>query len=776
MMAARMEIQTGWTLRRVASLLFCVGALILLLAAAVDPKSPNGGLRRRVICIDISESVVRGAGWNYEDALRAGAAGLEPGDAFCSILFAGEAAPDVPWKIMNPSAFAANARKAIDGVGFRTMESNFKRAVDEAVLSLKGGGGGEIVIVSDGRSTSGGVDALNLNYPIALVKAPGTPAKNGAMLRIDAPAEAAPGASIEIRARGAFDAGPASPEVEFTIKNSSVPAAAPTVVKAPLRPAGGRVWEASILLKIPERDSLQIEAKINTNDPFPEDDGAFCMIANSGRPRIVYFGDAPDWFAELKKIENVEWVDGQILQIGALARGGARAVVLADTDRASLGPKLAEIEDLIKNGGGLLFAGAKRGFVASGLASTDLERSLPLTFDDRNDKNIDLFILIDASGSMAGEKFRAAREAGIVLSKEAASASRVRAAFFQQKLLPAFDVYHSTAAELWNSAEARGATEATAALREAVDAFSDSKATKKKIYIISDGLERGGKAPIAQAADCGQLLQKSGIEVFAFAVGADADREFLNALTLDGRNGRAVAIEQAGRLPEILKNEWSRDGLIPGGTVVSVEDTNSPVAMKNLPALRAAAPVKARLGAIVAASLASGEPICAFSANGRIAAFASLPGNELAPNYCKLNDVWGPILQKIAAGADRPRLFTEGDEIVVTDPAAGTDGARRLRSAGGAGPFITLYRKDLFTFRGSRGTLAGAVNLYSSTESLLLTTNLEGGPPREASPLLTPLVLPGLESLPPRSGGASLQIPLWSAAVLFLVFAAVFRR
>ncbi|MBI3817660.1 MAG: VWA domain-containing protein [Planctomycetes bacterium] len=753
------------SLRKPAVWLSVFAAALFALAAA-DVRSP-GGIRARVICIDRSASVARRVGWTPLEALHMGAAGLRAGDSFCCIEFAGRARIARDWTPFRGGAIDDLSRSFAPDADLETFESDFAQVARLAATRVTDATRSEIVFVSDGRATRGG---LPLAFRGFRVEAPGEPAPNAALLRIEAPRSAAPGAHAIVRARVARTPDFNINEIEWKI--SGAPGDAPTTSRTPLVSDGRDAAAATITITMPPDRGLAIGARVLSNDAFPEDDAAAWSIANITKMRVAIFGIAPEWFARLRAMRPLEIVDGRdAVERGELQRDAVDAVILADVDRDSLGAIRWVIEDYADRGGGILFAGARRAFVTSSFEGTRLDRALPLHADRGDGRPDETFILIDASGSMAGEKFRSAREGAIALSGVASRKGRVRAAYFQQKMFAPFDVTDPGSRALWDAVEPRGGTEEVAAIRGAAERFAKSKDTKNKIYFISDGLEKGGNAPIEDARACGENLKQSGIEILAFAVGADADLAFLRALTLDDQNGRALRVDNIRDLPEKLQNEWARDGMLPGGPVVADASGRAPVLFHRPPPVKGAARVRADPDASVAAALATGEPVFAFTKNGRVAAFATLPGGELAPEYVTSDELWLSVLQTIAKPAPRARAWIEGPIIYVEDRDCGGDGARRILQNE---IVTTLIRGADCIFSGpSAGLAGGNAALKSSTGGDVGIVSIEAGAPREALPDLALPPFSGLDSLEPAAAGRSWQWPCCVVGIVALVLAAL---
>jgi hypothetical protein len=315
--------------------------------------------------------------------------------------------------------------------------------------------------------------------------------------------------------------------------------------------------------------------------------------------------------------------------------------------------------------------------------------------------------------------------------------------------------------------EARGGTAETRALEEAAGAFArdPNKKTRRRIFLVSDGLERGGHAPLEDAKKTGSALAAAGVECVAFAVGSDADLEFLAALTLDGKNGRAVRVEEASSLSAELGAELERGAIAPGGNVVIHRPAGAPVRVASLPAVRGVARTRVRDGALGLASVESGIPLFAWSASARVAAMGVAPGSDLAPNYVDEPDLWRSILAALAPPNGAPSATLEGDAIAVDAPSAGEAGSLTILQGRER---TTLWRDGACTFRGPLGSVGEGWAEARAGARSLGPLFLARPVPIEAAPWLRAAPWPPLRDLAaPR--GAPWRVLACVASILLLV-------
>ncbi len=729
-----------------------LAAALLLLAGALDPLRISAAGRARAIVIDRSASCARRLGASREAALRAGQEGLRPSDRFAVVEAAGRARLVLPLAAHG----ASPALPPESDASLEPMETDLAVALRAAAdaLGAPAPAGAEIVLVTDRRATRGGaLPSLFEGVPVAAVDPPGEPAPNAALLRLSAPRRAPAGATVRVHAAVASAGGGARGRSLVLVRDGR------EVARTPLRETAPDRSEAFLDTTQPASGAGALRLGLDPPDAFPEDDEATLVVATAGERRVGLVGGG-DAFA--RGLRGLAGVVLERLEPGQLAglRDDLDLIVLVDVDRRALGAGLAAVEGALRAGTGLLYAGASRAFGRGGLEGTVLEDRLPLREDREGEPPVDLLLLVDTSGSMAGAKLRAATAAARALAEREPASTRVRAAFFAATLGAPFDVRGDDAAARFASATARGDTDETAALRAAFAHFDRAEA-RRRLFLVSDGLHGGGRAPLEEARACGEDLARAGVACHAFAVGADADVAFLAALTLDGRNGTLSRVDDPEHLPEAVSSVAARDGLVPGGPVAGSAEPDAPLVLPEAPPVVALARTRARDGARVLARVEGGPPLLALDASRRVAALAVAPGAEEAPAWADLPGVFGPLLSLLARAEPSRRGWIEGGDVLVEDERAGDVGALRLLLPGSV---AWLWREAPHRFRGAApGAAAGWADVQPAGPGAPSTIFLARAAPSEASPALPAGEARSLSDLPPPRGETSIR---WVLGVL----------
>ncbi len=236
--------------------------------------------------------------------------------------------------------------------------------------------------------------------------------------------------------------------------------------------------------------------------------------------------------------------------ISAFDLGSARQTLLASYVR--------------DQGGGLIVIGGDEAFSVGGYAHTPLEEVLPV--ETSRDKllflSLSMVIVIDRSGSMAGEKIAMARKAAIGSVELLSRQDRVGVVAFDgaaEWLVPLQSASNRAAiVQRLATLGGGGGTNMYPALEQARAALLGVNTNLKHIIVLTDGQSAPGPFD-ALAKDCGN----AGITISAIAVGPDADRTLLAGIA-QRSGGRMYTASSARPLPQIFARETilaSRSGL-----------------------------------------------------------------------------------------------------------------------------------------------------------------------------------------------------------------------
>jgi len=215
------------------------------------------------------------------------------------------------------------------------------------------------------------------------------------------------------------------------------------------------------------------------------------------------------------------------------------------------------IEQAVKEfGTGFIMAGGEESFGLGGYFKTPIEKLLPVDMDIKGKKempSLGLIIVMDRSGSMAGNKLELAKEAAarsVELLREEDTLGFI--AFDDRPWVivetePLKD--KKEAAEKIREVTPGGGTEIYSSLQLAYEELEDLKLQRKHIILLTDGQAPGG--------DYESLIEKGkekNITLSTVALGSDADRGLLEELASMG-TGRFYDVTDSSVIPSILSRE-----------------------------------------------------------------------------------------------------------------------------------------------------------------------------------------------------------------------------
>jgi hypothetical protein len=389
----------------------------------------------------------------------------------------------------------------------------------------------------------------------------------------------------------------------------------------------------------------------------------------------------------------------------------------------------------------------------------------------------DVLLLIDGSGSMAGEKFEALQAAALELAGSVPPSDRLLLAFFSSELGELRLLRDSSAdapapvrlAALLGEQAPGGSTDVLASLAQLAERRA-AQSRELLALLLSDGRD-----PTAgEARDLAPLkaqLARARIRLEAFAFGADAQREFLTRLLPAGQV--LIEVEDPTQWSALLARALDQERVRENTQAVAAAATEFPVgspAEELSRALAQAAPralqriwlAQATPDAAVLWRTREGDPLLALRqfGLGMIAGFASTPAPDWAPEL-DAPSALGPLLRALArgngVGAQAPRASLEdgvlwvrelpadtpariqavlpsGELLELTPPADFADQPLSTRQAPLAGALLGEPAGDVLQLRDLHGGVLASVSLGESSGGEFWALPIEIGAPAEPAP------------------------------------------
>lgn len=520
--------------------------------------------------LDRSDSM---AGASSIDRLNASVAGARAGDRAGVIVFAANAVLERRLVSARPVREIAS-----DVVGSAT---NIEAALRLARATLPSEGTRRIVLISDGRETTGSARteaARTMSAGIAVdVVEPDESVLATRPTRIasvSAPASVRAGEPFLVVAE--VD-GPPRTRVEVSLHRDQEPA----VLREAVISDSGR---AAVAFSDQHRSTgLHVyRATVRTNDgeeiAAADDRAAGTVVSVAGATNVLYVSSSSGVLSPTLAANDfrVTQLPPASVPRSAHAMMGYDAIVLDDVPPSALdaAQSTAITQHVEQGGSGLLVLGSERSLEPGGLMEGPLGPLLPVDLRPRSGRRspaLALVLLFDKSGSMADTaggvpKIEIARQAvtkvlGVLPATDALGVIAFDATPVAIAPLAAGHDAQAMVARL-RSVEAAGATRIAPAMQLARDWLQSPTAAgfvKRHVLLVSDG-----RTSAEDAARLEALVRTSGFELSVVALGPESDRRLLTRLA-DVTGGRAYFPEDLAQLPLILAREASR---VAGGRLV----------------------------------------------------------------------------------------------------------------------------------------------------------------------------------------------------------------
>jgi Ca-activated chloride channel family protein len=374
-------------------------------------------------------------------------------------------------------------------------------------------------------------------------------------------------------------------------------------------------------------------------DSLLENNVARAALRVSGRPKVLLVERV-----EREARHLIEALAGEEIEVELRPEAGVPrdlndllnydVLVLSDVpaDRFAPGAMEAVKTYVREMGGGLVMLGGERSFGLGGYYRTPVEDALPVRMPIKKNvekPNLALALVIDKSGSMAGDKLELAKEAAIAAAEVLKRNDRFGVWAFDsnsENLCPMTDSTQigqitATISRL----TAGGGTHIYPALNDAYQALQAESAKLKHVILLSDGHTEGSGYDLLvghMAADR--------ITVSTVGIGEGADRNLMEGIATWG-GGEAYFTTDFGSIPQILTRETMRasKSMLVEEPFVPIVTSASPILKgidpDSLPFLLGYVATQPKETASVVLASGHGEPVLASWSYGlgRACAFTS---------------------------------------------------------------------------------------------------------------------------------------------------------
>jgi Ca-activated chloride channel homolog len=552
----------------------------------------------------------------------------------------------------------------------------------------------------------------------------------------------------------------------------------------------------SFQVRLPSPGTTIIRARLQgPGDRHAENDEGVLAVATARDPRrVLCLEGTPGAAGSFARALGAERILAEVRPAAAFAAaalGRYDLVVLADVPRAALSDAaIAALETFVHDGGGLLVAGGTQSFGPGGYVGTRMASILPLRLDvpaREEEASLALALVIDKSGSMAGEK--------LDLTKQAARATAEALPPADQIGVVVFDSQAKSVVQLQRAAnrqriandigriQASGGTNILAGLREAVDELGAAIARKKHVILLSDG-----QSPYDEIPDLVDAARAARITISAIGVGDGADQTMLKMIAERG-GGRFYQTRDPASIPRIFSRETSaldNQLIIERPTAVRVGKRIAALGgidLSHAPPLGGYVVTRPRAEAETALATADGAPIFARwqLGLGQVAAWTSDLGGRWGAAWARwapFDKLWAQLaratMRKGAAGHFPIRSERHGDRVTVAVDAIGADdgfvtgldGRLEITSVGADGHAAKADVRSVLLPETAPGRYETTFRPDIDAGALLFaaTFTAAGVPAADATGRLTLPFAPELLPRPPSSNEGTAELAAAAAA------------
>ncbi len=547
--------------------------LLVLLALAGPARVAQSSRRAVVLLVDWSQSMGEGGVKRVTEA----AAALQRTNA------------GIEWQTVaigsEPERIADSSPDAGGWMARHGTQSDYAAAVDFAQALFPAGTSREVVVVGDGHETRG-----------SLAEAARLAAMNGVVIHtLGVEGEQRPDVRVSelLASRSRIHEGAAlrlTAEVESTLEGSGV---------MRLFENGLEVERRELALKPGERRSIEFQRQPKgrnvfryravvegfAGDVMPANDAALAIVDVRGALRLLYAegeGGEGAQFVEAMQREGISLDRRGPGQVPATLTelAGYDGVILSDIAARSVGEvAMNALREYVERlGGGLIMMGGPNAFGVGGYYKSPLDEVLPVRLkapDEEEKQSSAVAIVMDRSGSMAGEKLETAKSAAVAAAELLGRNDSLGVYAFDSEAhvvvpMTRLTSMSSVAGQIAALASG-GGTNLEPAFRQAREALQRVRAKIRHMIILTDGQTSGGGYE-ALAAQC----RAEGMTISTVAIGEGSHVGLLQAIAAAG-GGQSYSTTDVASITRI----FTQDTLMHTGQMLREEPFEAQVVEKS---------------------------------------------------------------------------------------------------------------------------------------------------------------------------------------------------
>ena len=454
-------------------------------------------------------------------------------------------------------------------------DSHYSAAIDYAQALFPAGASRDLVLIGDGHETRGSLiaaarDAAVTGTKLHAIPVAGPQKPDARVLQlVPNRSRLTEGATLNLTA-----------QLESTIEAAGTLKLYENGVQVEQRSVSlkpGKVQSETFIRTPGVRNIYKYRAVLEgiAGDSLPANNDALTLVDVRGRLRLLYLESDPVEGQYLMQAMEKEGVQMEIRQPGGIpttleAFSGYDGIVLSDVPAHQLGePAMNAMRDYVdKLGGGLVMLGGPQSFGVGGYYRTPIEDILPVRLkspDEEEKQSAAVALIIDRSGSMAGEKLEMAKSASIATAEVLGKNDFIGVFAFDSEahVVAPMTRLTSTAAVAGQIAAVAsgGGTNLQPAFEQARTALQRVKAKVKHMIILTDG-QTSGSGYEGLASQC----RGEGMTISTVAIGEGSHVALLQAIASAG-GGQSYSTMDAGTITRI----FTQDTLMHTGRMIREE-------------------------------------------------------------------------------------------------------------------------------------------------------------------------------------------------------------
>lgn len=325
------------------------------------------------------------------------------------------------------------------------------------------------------------------------------------------------------------------------------------------------------------RDTFKYRAVLEgiAADSIPANNSALTLVDVRGRLRLLYLDSEVGEAAYLQQAMAKEGIELDLRQPGNIPStldqlSGYDGIILSDVPAHQIGEgAMNAMRDYVdKLGGGFLMLGGPNSFGLGGFYKTPIDDILPVRLkapDEEEKQSAAVAIVMDRSGSMAGEKLEMAKSASIATAEVLGRNDFIGIYAFDSEahVVAPMTRLTSTAtiAGQISSVASGGGTNLQPAFEQAREALRRVKAKVKHMIILTDG-QTSGTGYESMASQC----RGEGITISTVSIGEGSHVALLQAIASSG-GGQSYTTTDASSISRI----FTQDTLMHTGRMMREE-------------------------------------------------------------------------------------------------------------------------------------------------------------------------------------------------------------